>query len=212
PPALHSRRYTIAEEALAIAAALIALRNIDALAKRGNCDEHCTAALMASVFCLDSDKLSDIYPRPESLRIGYTTLLHVTDPSEAGDIQHVLGYFAACTQLAKRLQKERPAQEIIRNRLRQHEHALPDYPNDPEPLNQLVAQLYTDCISPLKPRIQIKGQARHLGEPRNQSQVRALLVAAVRACYLWRQMGGRLWRLPLQRHAFVQAAKSAIDE
>ncbi|XMR37004.1 DUF489 family protein [Escherichia coli] len=48
----------------------------------------------------------------------------------------------------------------------------------------------TDAVRPIGPRIQVAGTPLFLQQPLVQHKVRALLLAGIRACVLWRQLGG----------------------
>ncbi len=49
--------------------------------------------------------------------------------------------------------------------------------------------LYADTISHLRPRIMVQGNPHYLGYTGVVSEIRALLLAAVRSAMLWRQLG-----------------------
>jgi high frequency lysogenization protein len=62
-----------------------------------------------------------------------------------------------------------------------------------------VAAIYQDTLSTLSFRIKINGSAQHLQNSKNADVIRALVLAGVRSAHLWRQLGGRRWKLALQR-------------
>ena len=65
--------------------------------------------------------------------------------------------------------------------------------------------LYADTISHLRPRIMVQGNPHYLGQAGVVSEIRALLLAAVRSAMLWRQLGGSQWHFLLARRAMVDA-------
>ena len=65
--------------------------------------------------------------------------------------------------------------------------------------------LYADTISHLRPRIMVQGNPHYLGQAGVVSEIRALLLAAVRSAMLWRQLGGSQWQFLFARRAMVDA-------
>ena len=61
-------------------------------------------------------------------------------------------------------------------------------------------------------RIVVTGSAEHLENSRNADIVRSLLLAGVRAAFLWQQLGGSRWRLALRRRKMLQQAQSLSRE
>ena len=68
-----------------------------------------------------------------------------------------------------------------------------------------LGTLYADTISHLRPRIMVQGNPHYLGQAGVVSEIRALLLAAVRSAMLWRQLGGSQWHFLLARRAMVDA-------
>lgn len=81
---------------------------------------------------------------------------------------------------------------------------------DPAQAPRVLDDIYRQNISDLRPRIMIPGDQSVLGDAGNAACVRTYLLAAIRCAILWRQSGGSLWRLVLQRRSLAQAL-SALD-
>ena len=73
-----------------------------------------------------------------------------------------------------------------------------------------LAEIYSNSISQLGPRIMIKGDQSHLANPDNAAKIRALLLAGVRAALLWRQAGGSRWNLIFARGAMQKEAQQFL--
>ena len=67
--------------------------------------------------------------------------------------------------------------------------------------------LYQDHISPLQPRIIVRGDQSYLLNEDNAAKIRTLLLAGIRAAVLWRQLGGSKWKLFLTRSKYVEIAR-----
>ena len=78
------------------------------------------------------------------------------------------------------------------------------------PREQLIGhldRLYQDNISPLQPRIMVRGEPSFLRDAAIAARIRALLLAGIRAAVLWRQLDGSRWRLLVARRQFVDTAR-----
>jgi high frequency lysogenization protein len=75
-----------------------------------------------------------------------------------------------------------------------------------------LADLYSETVSTLKPRIMVQGQREWLEDSRNANLIRALLLASVRAATLWRASGGSRFRLIFQRNRLLQSTHQLIDQ
>ncbi|NJN52070.1 MAG: lysogenization regulator HflD [Gammaproteobacteria bacterium] len=60
-----------------------------------------------------------------------------------------------------------------------------------EPAYEQISAIYQSTLSTLSRRIQVRGVPALLAQDSVAAKVRTLLLAAVRAAWLWRQLGGR---------------------
>ena len=56
----------------------------------------------------------------------------------------------------------------------------------------------------------VQGNPHYLGQPGVVSEIRALLLAAVRSAMLWRQLGGNQWQFLFARGAMGQALQGGL--
>ena len=73
-----------------------------------------------------------------------------------------------------------------------------------------LAGLYSEVISPLRPRVMVPGQPLHLQQQPIVERIRASLLAAIRAAVLWHQIGGRQWQLLLRRNQWSMLARGLL--
>jgi high frequency lysogenization protein len=110
--------------------------------------------------------------------------------------------------LEKKLSKNRDNLEIVKEGMRaataQLDHFEPTHSN----VVAKLADVYRNSISPLGPKIIIRGDQAVLSNPNNAARIRALLLAGIRAVILWRQAGGTRWRLLFERKAIL----SEVDQ
>jgi high frequency lysogenization protein len=77
-------------------------------------------------------------------------------------------------------------------------------------LMEKLAELYSQTISTLTPRIMVSGEHGHLNNPAIAAKVRATLLAGIRSAVLWRQLGGRRWQLLFSRGKIARAARELL--
>jgi high frequency lysogenization protein len=97
--------------------------------------------------------------------------------------------------------------EVVRNRLEHASFRAEHFASHVGEVCHSVAGVYQDTFSRLPQRIKVTGSAQHLENGENADIVRSLLLAGVRSAYLWRQLGGRRWKLAFQRRAMLRTAQ-----
>ena len=73
-----------------------------------------------------------------------------------------------------------------------------------------IAELYTQTISTLSPRIVVNGRPQHLQIDRTVNWIRTLLFASLRSAVLWRQLGGGRFSLMFGRKKMLEEAQSLL--
>ena len=119
-------------------------------------------------------------------------------------------YALTLLYLEGRLRRRPDLLDIIRQRLAQIEkqvlHFSPVHPN----IIKAFASLYSDTLSTLPQRIQVSGEPRFLQVEENANRIRAVLLAGIRSAVLWRQTGGRRWKLLICRGRTLEAARQLL--
>ncbi len=114
-------------------------------------------------------------------------------------------YALSLIHLESKLQKDNSMLSAIGQRLGQLERAMEHYESSMhENLIAGISGMYQDTLSKMPFRIQVQGDSRFLQQPQTAHQVRALLMAGIRAAMLWRQLGGRRWHLIFKRKLLVK--------
>jgi len=75
---------------------------------------------------------------------------------------------------------------------------------------QQLGILYESLISEIQPQIRINGNRQHLQDRTNIERIRALLLAGLRACVLWRQVGGNRWQLAFNRRSMTRSVEALL--
>lgn len=131
-----------------------------------------------------------------------TLLNHHKDPKNADLLRYVLGIL----HLQKKLSKRKEMLYVIGTRLEKAEHQATHFGVTHDNVIGNIADIYTDTLSKFPYRIQVTGDAAYLQQTRVASQIRVLLLSAIRSATLWRQLGGSRWQLLLYRSQMAKTA------
>lgn len=197
------------DKTFALAAVFQAARLVNDLARRGRCDEAVEQALVNTSWVLDTDDINVIYGSnpATTLKLGLETLeASLSDQGPASEsAAHWVRLVMSVLQAEKHFRQQPSAQQSLRTRL---ERLVATPPETASACTDALAQAYVESLGTLRFRIQIHGDARHLQSPRTPERIRALLLAGVRAAWLWQRLGGRRWHLVLTRGQILQEIRS----
>jgi len=194
---------------IALAGLFQALALVRALATRGSGDTLSMRQSIASVFRIDADSPVDVYGGIGNLRLGLETLVAQLGESGKRDLtltRMMLQVLRLERSLARRtdvLRALRSGIDGMRGLAEQAETGQVD-------VSARLADLYVQTLSRLAPRILVEGNPTYLQQSAQVDQIRALLLAAVRAAVLWRQLGGTQMRLLFRRRQYAMMARGLL--
>ena len=176
------------------------------IAETGQSDTATLQLALDSVFRLDAADTAAAVGGVDAVRPGLRLLrdyLAGTNKDEA------LGKLAmAVMQLERRFVADGAMTERVRTGLRALQGPVERLGSPHHDVVAGLASLYADTISHLRPRVMVQGNPHYLGQAGVVAEIRALLLAALRAAVLWRQMGGSLWDFLFRRRDMA----AAIDQ
>ena len=194
------------DRVLALGALLVALSQVRRIAETGQSDTATLQVALDSVFRLDAADTAAAVGGVDAVRPGLRLLrdyLAGTHKDEA------LGKLAmAVMQLERRFVADAAMTERVRTGLRALHGPVERLGSPHHDVVAGLASLYADTISHLRPRVMVQGNPHYLGQAGVVAEIRALLLAALRAAVLWRQMGGSLWDFLFRRRDMA----AAIDQ
>lgn len=192
---------------IALAGVLQACKLVRDIATRGRADPACAEASLASVFRIDADSASDVFGGLTGVRMGLDTLLAQFDGErDLALTQLVLSVLRLQRRLSRNPRMLAEVGSGIERIQRQVVHLGAGHTT----VQARLAELYVETLSELRPRIVVHGNPVHLANPHLVEQVRALLLAAIRAAVLWRQVGGSQLRLLLRRREYAMLARGLL--
>lgn len=194
------------DRALALAGLLQAADAVVKTATEGRCEPSALVTAIDSVFRIDAESSESVFGGAQSLRRGFELLAAHAGGQPGSSVTQ--GRIAHTVLQVERKLAERPdmLSKIQEGVLRLAPQQLREGSADPALLADL-GELYARTISTLTPRVLVQGDPQLLSRNEVVMSIRALLLAAVRAAVLWRQLGGSYWDFFLRRGQIAQSAK-----
>lgn len=193
------------DRVLALAGLAQSLHQVRRIAETGHSDAGATQPVLDSVFRIDASSAAAVYGGVPALAPGLR-LLDGYLSSRADD--PLLPRLALATvQLERRFAGEPATLQAVANGISAIAPRAAELGSAHPEVLAALGGLYADTISHLRPRIMVQGNPHYLGQPGVVSEIRALLLAAVRSAMLWRQLGGSQWHFLLARRAMAEAVR-----
>jgi high frequency lysogenization protein len=211
-----STAYT--DRTLALAGLFQAARLAQQLAREGRADSAALAASIQSLLLIDAPTTEAVYGGARGVKPGLELLRNkLAGHTDANDVE-IARYVIAMIHLEGQLRRRPEIQEAIRHgietareQMKFFETAENDETVHPR-LAEKLAELYSQTISTLTPRIMVNGEHGHLSNPQIAARVRAALFAGIRSAFLWRQLGGSRWQLLFSRKKIAGEAARILEE
>jgi high frequency lysogenization protein len=196
---------------MALAAVCQAAELVRLIARKSTISDEQLKVMLNSITLVDADEPLQIYGSLTNLNLGYQVLCQQLGHQGKKDLE-VTGYIMSALTLERKLANKPAALGQLADRINDLKRQLTHFDLLDTNTVANIANIYTDIISPLGRRIQVNGTEQFLKVESNQHKIRALLLSAVRAAVLWRQLGGKRRQLILSRQAIVNVAQQAIAD
>jgi high frequency lysogenization protein len=203
---------TLKDRTLSLAGVFQAGTLVQATARFGNADIAALETSLQSVLIIDADDVEQVFGGIAGVSTGLHALIERLGNSTKTRDLEVTRYFIAMTHLERKFVRDSRMIKRVRD-------GIASITARPEPatvrngtLASVLAELYQDTISNLKPRIIVRGEPALLADRIIASQVRALLFAGIRAVVLWRQSGGGRLQLLFTRKQIISEAHRLLCE
>ncbi|GGN31337.1 MULTISPECIES: high frequency lysogenization protein HflD [Marinomonas] len=198
------------EQTIALSAVFQAAELVSILAKTGQVDNASLQPLLDSILMVSAASTEDIYGGQwdcsSNLGLGRKITRQALGKERSSVNPDTLRYALSLIHLENKLSKAPEMLSIIGQRIPQIEQKKTHYESVlHENMLASISGLYQDTLSKLPFRIQVQGDSRFLQQPHVANQVRAILMAGIRAAMLWRQLGGKRWHLIFKRKALLNA-------
>ena len=195
-------------QAIALAGMLQALSLVKEIARTGYLNSQDFETCIKSLFEDNPESTLSVYGSLGQLERGFGTTESLLNERIGSHQKDLINYAVGINNLAGKLLRNKNMLATVGQRLKDAKHQSAHFGVSHDNVISNIADIYSKTISTFSYRIQVKGEYTYLQQQRVADQIRALLLAAIRASILWRQNGGSVWRLLLSRsklHKEVQA-------
>ena len=197
-------------QCISMAAIIQAAHIADEIAVTGKYSEKHLKASANSIFSVDTSNLAKIYPDLSELKLGLQNLISIFNDGKTYTKSRVVRYTFAIIQLQLILEKDPNMLMQIHEKLRlelENEQATDTVESIFNSCFR-AAEIYSTTLSKLRFKIYITGDRELISQNNNEKIIRAMLLAGIRAAFLWHQFGGRRWKLFFQRRKMVEVARN----
>lgn len=194
------------DRVIALAALLQAVEQVQLMANQGQAQTDPLATCINSLFVFDAAGTEQIYGNRHNLKPGLKKLYNQLQGESSRD-NAITRIALNVLHLERQFAKNPSVMSLVHDRL--SEISLESQQlgvTHPEILAKL-GTLYAEKVSPLGAKIMVQGNPVYLAQTQVVSEVRAALLAALRAAVLWRQVGGKYWDFFLSRGKMSQIAR-----
>jgi high frequency lysogenization protein len=210
---------TYTDRILALAGLFQAARLAQQLAREGRAETSTLVASVQSLLIIDAPTTESVYGGAQGVRPGLELLRDKlaggnTDTNDVEIARYVIGMIHLEGQMRRRPEMQdavRRGIEATREQMKFFEAAENGETLHPR-LVEKLAELYTQTISTLTPRIMVNGEHGHLSNPLIAARVRAALFAGIRSAFLWHQLGGSRWQLLFSRKKIAGEAANILED
>ncbi len=163
--------------------------------------------LLQSLLITDPESVQDVYPHIAYLDTGLQVVIKQLEGQGTKENPRILRYVVNMMTLDARLMKRKDLLAILSERIaemkRQSEHhaLISAY------MLENIASIYSDLISPIGPQLRMLDYPEIAAQPPVQHKIKALVLSGIRACVLWRQVGGRRLQVALSRGKIAACAR-----
>jgi high frequency lysogenization protein len=196
------------DRAIALAGLMQAIKLVQQMANTGQAETRPLETCISSLFCFDAADAEAVYGDRRQLQSGLRLLLDQLVGS--GRDNNATRMAVSVLGLERRFLRTPGVAEEVRTAL---ERLGPDRERlgaaHPDLLARL-GELYAERISPLGQRVLVQGNPVYLAQPPVVAEVRATLLAGLRAAVLWRQLGGSYWDFLFARGRLADEAKRLL--
>lgn len=200
----------LTDRTLALGGVFQAAYLVDQVAKRGMVSQAEFETCLSSLFEMSPPNTEAVYGSRFEIRRG----LQILSEQMQGDVDkrniYIMRYAINLLQLERKLSKQPAMLKRIADELDGASQQVIHFGLTHSNVVARLADIYSQTISTMTPRIMVSGENNYLQNPENANKVRALLLAGIRSAVLWRQCGGRRWQLLFQRKTIIASAAQLI--
>ena len=196
------------QQVVALAGVAQAARLVDQVSRTGSYPLEFLEPSIHSLFVFVPETAEDIYGGITGVKLGLHNLSSLLANQQQVEHRDMVRYVFGILYLERKFAANQDMMAVVRSRLEHTSFRAEHFASHVNELCHAVSAIYEDTLSKQKFRIKVTGSAQHLQNPRNAEIIRALLLAGVRAAFLWRQLGGHRWKMLVQRKRMLTISQN----
>jgi high frequency lysogenization protein len=196
------------DRVIALAALVQAVEQVQQMANLGQAQTRALEPVIASLFRFDVPDTEAVYDGKRNLDFGIKRLRAQLDG--AGRDSFIVRVCMSLIQLERSFLNDENAVAKVQARLNELAPMAEEKGFTHPDLLAALGEIYANVISPLGPKIMVQGNPVYLAQAQVIGEVRAALLAGIRAAVLWRQVGGSFWDFFLRRGAIARELQQLV--
>ncbi len=196
----------ITERTIALAGVVQACHEVQSLAREGYADHQSYENCIKSILVLDAVNTPAVFGGIDGVKKGLSLLADGVMQSTSTSSLEVLRYTMSILQLQNQLYRDSSAFNSFASEIERLSAV------DQEGMAEACSEIYQKYISVMQPQVIVQGEEHHLQKDDVPPQIRALLLAGLRAAVLWQQKGGSRFRLIWERTRMRNAARNLLSQ
>lgn len=201
---------TLTDRTLALSGIFQSAYLVDQVARHGMLPQAEFETCLSSLFEMSPPSTEAVYGSRFEIKRGIQILIDQMQGDEDKRNIYIMRYAINLLQLERKLSKHPAMLKKIADELDGAAHQIKHFGLTHSNVIARLADIYSQTISTLTPRIMVSGEDNHLQNQQNANKVRALLLAGIRSAVLWRQCGGNRWQLLFQRKKLIASARQLL--
>ncbi len=165
--------------AIALAAVFQCVDGVSQIANTGKVDDTLFNTCINSVLTDNADTAVELYGNLDNLKTGLTSMMYqlgsgqMTPDGKAKDME-ATRYALGLLHLEKKLNNNPEMFQQLIKGIQDTQKKLEFFDVGHENITASLAEIYTNTVSKIGPKIMVKGEQSHLANPANASKIRAL--------------------------------------
>ncbi|MEM8661129.1 MAG: high frequency lysogenization protein HflD [Pseudomonadota bacterium] len=194
-------------QTIALAGVAQSARLVDQVSKTGSYPLEFLTPSINSLFAFEAESVEDIYGGVAGVKLGLNNLSSLLASRQAAENRDLVRYVFALLYLERRFAGDSAMMSVVHSRLEHTSFKAEHFASHVQEVCSSLSGIYQDTLSKLKFRIKVTGSAQHLENSENADMIRAVLLAGIRSAFLWHQLGGRRWKLIVQRKTLLRTSQ-----
>jgi high frequency lysogenization protein len=191
------------DRVLALAALLQAIEQVNLMANQGQAQTEPLTTCIHSLFVFDADNAEQVFGSSTQLQPGLNRLYKQLQGESDRD-NTITRTALNVLSLERQFSKNDRVMKMVHASLQQIRIESEAMGTTHPDILAKIGKLYADKVSPLGQKIMVQGNPVYLAQSQVVAEIRAALLAAIRAAVLWRQMGGSYWDFFLSRRKIIE--------